>query len=85
MSSFLIYILASLQLWLDLPRVEYFLDDVKYYEFYPCLQLENIYAEYNKVNDVFSMRICRELQGCPKRRFSLEEIVATSQLWTYFI
>ena len=37
MSSFLIYMLASLQLWPGLPRVEIFPDDVKSYEFYPCL------------------------------------------------
>ena len=39
MSSFLIYMLASLQLWLGLPRIEDFTNDVKSYEFYPCLQL----------------------------------------------
>ena len=39
MSSFLIYMLASLQLWPGLPRIEDFPDDVKSYEFYPCLQL----------------------------------------------
>ena len=61
MSSFLIYMLASLQLWPGLPRVENFPDDVKSYEFYPCLQLENSYAEYIRVNDAFTMRICREL------------------------
>lgn len=65
MPSFLIYMLASLQLWLGLPRVESFPNDVKYYEFYPFLQLENSYAEYVKVNDAYAMRICRELQGCP--------------------
>ena len=37
MSSFLIYMLASLQLWLGLPRIENFSNDVKCYEFYPCL------------------------------------------------
>ena len=46
MSSFLIYILASLQLWRGLPRIEEFFDNVKSYEFYPCLQLQNSYAEY---------------------------------------
>ena len=67
MSSFLIYMLSSLQLWLGLPRIENFLDDVKSYEFYPCLQLQNSYAEYVRVNDVSTMRISRELQGCPER------------------
>ena len=62
MSSFLIYMLASLQLWLGLPKIEYFPDDVKSYEFYPCLQLQNSYAEYVRVNDAFTMRIFRQLQ-----------------------
>ena len=61
MSSFLIYMLASLQLWPRLPKIEDFLDDVKIYEFYPCLQLQNSYVEYIKINDAFTMRICREL------------------------
>ena len=61
MPSFLIYRLTSLQLWIDLPRVDNFHDDVKSYEFYPCLWLENNYIEYVKVNDAFTMRICREL------------------------
>ena len=85
MSSFLIYMLASLQLWLGLLRIENFPDDVKFYEFYPCLQLQNSYAEYVRVNDAFTMRICRELQGCPERRFSLEAMVAISQFGNYFI
>ena len=46
MSSFLIYMLVSLKLKPSLPWVENFLDDVKSYEFYPCLQLENSYAAY---------------------------------------
>lgn len=62
-SSFLIYMLASLQLWLGLPRIEDFPDNVKRYEFYPCLQLQNSYAEYIQVNDAFTMRTYRELQG----------------------
>ena len=33
------HMLASLQLWLRLPRIGNFLDNVKSYEFYPCLQL----------------------------------------------
>ena len=37
MSSFLIYMLASLQLWPGLPRIENFPNNVKSYEFYPCL------------------------------------------------
>ena len=61
MSSFLIYMLASVQLWPGLPRLESFPNDVKSYEFHPCLQLQNSYADYVKVNDVFTMRICREL------------------------
>ena len=48
MSSFLIYMLASLQLWLGLLRIEIFPNDVKCYEFYPCLQLRNSYAKYVK-------------------------------------
>ena len=78
MSSFLIYMLASLQLWLGLPRLENFPNDVKSYEFYPFLQLENSYVEYVKVNDAFTMRIFRELQGCLERRFNLEVMVAIS-------
>ena len=39
MSSFLIYMLASLQLWPGLPRIEDAPENVKSYEFYPCLQL----------------------------------------------
>ena len=39
MSYFLIYMLASLQLWLGFQRIEKFPNDVKCYEFYPCLQL----------------------------------------------
>ena len=31
------------------------------------------------------MRICRELQGCPERRFSPEAMVAISQFGCYFI
>ena len=57
MSSFLIYMLASLQLWLGLPRIEDFPDNVKSFEFYPSLQLYNSYAEYIRVNDAFTMRI----------------------------
>ena len=64
--------LTSLQLWLGLPRIENFPDNVKSYKFYPCLQIQNSYAEYIQVNDAFTMRICRELQGCPEWRFSLE-------------
>ena len=45
MSSFL-YMLASLHLWVGLPRIENFPDDVKSYEFDPCLQLKNSYVEY---------------------------------------
>ena len=85
MSSFLIYMLASLQLWLGLPRIENFPDDVKSYEFYPCLQLQNSYAEYIWENDAFTMRICRELQGCPEQRFSPEAMVSISQFCSYFI
>ena len=77
--------LASLKLWSGLPRVEIFPDDVKPYEFYPCLQLKNSYVEYIRVNDAFTMRICRELKGCLKRRFSLEEMMAISQFGSYFI
>ena len=36
-SSFLIYMLASLQLWPRLPRLKIFPDDVKCYDFYPSL------------------------------------------------
>ena len=78
MSSFLIYMLASLKLWPSLPRVENFPDDVKSYEFYPCLQLENSFVEYIRVNDAFTMRICRDLQGCPERRFNPKAMVAIS-------
>ena len=85
MSSFLIYMLASLQLWPGLPRIEDFPEDVKSYEFYPCLQLQNSYVEYIRVNDAFTMRICRELQGCPERRFSPEAMAAISQFSCYFI
>ena len=70
--------LASLQLWSGLPRIEDFPDDVKSYEFYPCLQLQNSYAEYIRVNDAFTMRICRELQGCPERRFNPEVMASIS-------
>ena len=85
MSSFLIYMLASIQLWLGLPRLQEFPDDVKCYEFYPCLQLQNSYADYTRVNDAFTMRICKELQGRPKRRFSEEVMVAISQFGNFFI
>ena len=78
MPSLLIYMLAYLQLWIGLTGVKNFIDDVKSYEFYPCLQVENSYVEYVKVNDAFTMRICRELQGFPERRFSLEEMMAIS-------
>lgn len=78
MSSFLIYMLSSLQLWPGLPRVEEFSNDVKSYEIYPCLQLQNSYVEYVKVNDAFTMRICRELQGFLERRFSLKAMEANS-------
>ena len=77
--------LASLQLWPRLPRIENFPDNVKSYELYPCLQLQNSYAEYIQVNDAFTMRICRELQGCPERRFSPEEMPIISQFGCYFI
>ena len=77
--------LASLQLWPSLPRIEIFPDDVKYYEFYPCLQLKNSYTEYVKVNVTFTMRIYKELQGCSERRFSPEVMVAISQFGNYFI
>lgn len=85
MFSFLIYILASRQLWLSLPRIENFPDDVKSYEFYPCLQLQNSYKKYVKVNDAFTLRICRELQGFPDKRFNPEAMVAISKFGTYFI
>ncbi len=85
MSSFLIYMLASLQLWSGLPRIKNFPDDVKIYEFYPCLQLQNSYVEYIRVNDAFTMRLCREVQGCPKRRSNLEAMAAISQFSSYFI
>ena len=65
--------------------MENFPDDVKSYEFYPCLQLENSYVEYVKVNDAFTMRICKELQGCPERRFNPEAMVTISQFGSYFI
>ena len=61
MSSFLIYMLASIRMWLGLPRLQEFLDDVKCYEFYPCLQLQNSYADYTRVNDASTMIICMEL------------------------
>ena len=77
--------LASFQLWPGFPSLENFYDDVKIYEFYPCLQLQNSYAEYVKVNDTFTMRICRELQGCPKRRYNPKVMVAISQFGNYFI
>ena len=57
MSQFLIYMLASLQLWLGFPRVDNFLDDVKSYEFYPRFQLQNSYIQYVKVNDEFTIII----------------------------
>ena len=85
MSSFFIYMLASLQLWPGLLRIENFPDDVKCYEFYPCLQLLNRYVEYVRVNDAFIMRIRRELQGCPERRFNPEAMAAISQFGNYFI
>ena len=66
-------------------RLENFFDDVKSYEFYLCLQLQNIYEKYVRVNDVFTMRICRELQGYPERRFSPEVMAAISQFGNYFI
>ena len=80
MSSFLIYMLASLKLWPGLPRIENFQDDVKSYEFYPCLQLQNSYVEYIRVNDAFTMRICREIQGCLEQRFSPELMVPSVNL-----
>ena len=70
MSYFLIYMLASLHLWVRLPRVENFPDDVKSYEFYLCLQLKNSYVEYRKFNDAFTMIIFWYLLGSTKRRFS---------------
>lgn len=65
--------------------MEEFLDDVKSYDFYPCLQLENSYKKYTKVSDDFTMIICRELQGFPERRFSLEAMVSISNFRSYFI
>ena len=85
MSSFLIYTLASLQLWMGLPRIENFPDNVKSYELYPCLQLQNSYAEYIQVNDVFTMRTCRELQGLLEQRFSPKVMAVISQFGYYFI
>ena len=85
MSSFLIYMLASIQLLPGLPRLQEFPDDVKCYEFYPCLQLQNSYVDYAKINDAFTMRICRELQGCLERRFNEEAMVAISQFGNFFI
>lgn len=85
MSSFLIYMLASIQLWPSLLRLQEFPDDVECYEFYPCLQLQNSYVDYTRVNDAFTMRICRELQRCPKRRFSKEVMAAISQFGNFFI
>lgn len=82
--SFLVYMLASLQFWLGLLRLENFPNDVKFYEFYPCLQLQNNYVEYVRVNDAFTMRICRELQGCLERSI-LKVMVAISQFGNYFI
>ena len=65
--------------------MENFLDDVKSYEFYPCLQLENSYAEYIRVNDAFTMRICKELQGFLERKFSPKAMIAISHFKIYFI
>jgi hypothetical protein len=76
---------ASLQIWLGLPYLQNYTEDVKVYDFYPCLQLHNSYPEYVRVNDALTMRICRELQGCPERRFSPEAIAAISQFGCSFI
>ena len=65
--------------------MEEFLDDVKSYEFYSCLQLQNSYANYVKVNDAFTMRIYRELQGFLERWFSLEAMAAIRRFGYYFI
>lgn len=85
MSSLLIYMLASLQIWPGLPYIQNYTEDVKVYDFYPCLQLHNSYSEYVNVNDALTMRICRELQGCPERRFSPKAIAAINQFGCSFI
>ena len=77
--------LASLQIWPGLPSLQNYTDDVKVYDFYPHLQLHNNYTEYVRVNDALTMQICRELQGCPKRRFSAEALVAIGQFGSSFI
>ena len=77
--------LASLQLWSGLPRIQSFPNDVKSYEFYPCLQLQNSYVEYIRVNDAFPMTICRELQGFLEWRFSPKSMAVISQFGSYFI
>ena len=78
MSSYLIYSLAIDHLWPDLPSIQNYDEHTKVYEFYPHVQLQRRFEEYVAVNDAFTMRLCRELQGCPKRRFSLEAISAIS-------
>lgn len=84
-SSLLIYMLASLQIWPSLPCLQNYNEDVKVYDFYPFLQLHNSYLEYVKVNDALTMRICRELQECPERRFSPQAIAAINQFGCSFI
>lgn len=79
MSSFLIYILAAIHLWVGLTSIEDINEETKVYEFYASLQLDKSYEEYVKMNDAYTMRLCRDIQGCPERRFSLEAIWAIAQ------
>lgn len=78
MSSYLIYAMATRHLWPSLPAIQNFNDNTKIYEFYLNLQLHQSFEEYVIVNDAFTMRISRELQGCPERRFSPEVVLAIS-------
>lgn len=85
MSSYLIYALATNHLWPGLPNIEDYDENTRVYEFYTHLQLQRSFKDYVKVNDALTMRLCRESQGCPERRFSPEAISAIGQFRCPFI
>lgn len=76
MSSYFISSLATHHFWPGLPSILDYNKHTKVYEFYPHQQLQRGYKDYVAIKDTFTMRLCKELQGCLERRFSPEEILA---------